>query len=295
MAKISDKNQVARLALSILLLLLALNVLQRTGWVPLSNLSILAIYALIFFLPMLIYIKRRHRKGREMLRLHGFKFKYLPFTLVISVVISLVCGALNILGYMLAGSFVDSAAQTTAMVDFSTQNPMVLLLTMVILPAVTEELLMRGVMLSEYEQFGTVRAVLLTSVIFALFHANPVHFLSLLVAGVCYALLTLLFDSVYPALIAHLINNGAVLLIYYNQNFMRYILEDVLFLIVAIVIIFLLLILVLKMLEKVIAERGSRGKLKYLHRRTTRSPYRSICLWLFVAGCIAKAVITYLI
>ena len=294
MAKSFSKNQVARLCLTVLVLLLALSFLQQMGWLPLRNYGVVIVYLLIFMLPMLVYVKRRKRKMGEMLRLKGIKFKYLPFTVVISIAICLICAVLNVLGYMIFSSLA-ATDQPTAMFDFSTQNPLMLVLTMVILPAVTEELLIRGVVLGEYEQYGTARAVLLSSLIFALFHANPIHFVSLLVAGVCYAMLTLLFDSVWPALIAHLFNNGAALLLYYNKNFVSYILEDTIFLIILLVAVFLVLILALKMLERIIAERGNKGKLRVLHRRSAKSPYRSLCLWLFILGCIAKAVFTYVI
>ncbi len=294
MAKNFTKNQVARLCLAVLVLLMVLSFLQQMGWLPLRNYAVVAIYLLIFLLPMIIYIKRRGRKAREMLRLHALRIKYIPFTVVISIAICLICGVLNILGYMVFSSL-TAADQPTAMFDFSTRNPLMLVLTMVVLPAVTEELLIRGVVLSEYEQYGTARAVMLSAVIFALFHANPMHFLSLLVAGVCYGLLTLLFDSVWPALIAHLFNNSAALLLYYNKDYISYMLEDPLFLIILLVAVFLIMILALKMLEKIISERGSKGKLRVLHRRSTRSPYRSVCLWLFVIGCVVKAVFTYII
>lgn len=293
MAKNFIKNQVARLCFAVLALLLLLNFLQQMGWMPLRNYGVVIIYFLIFLLPMLIYIKRRGRKTSEVLRLRPLNIKYIPFTVVISIALCLICSALNVLGYMLFSSL-TAADQPTAMFDFSTQNPLMLLLTMVILPAVTEELLIRGVVLSEYEQYGTARAIMLSAVIFALFHANPMHFLSLLVAGICYGLLTLLFDSVYPALIAHLFNNGAALLVYYNKNYITYILEDPLFLIFLLIAVFVVLMLALKMLEKIIAERGSKGKLRLLRRRSSRSPYRSICLWLFFIGCVAKAFLTYL-
>ena len=73
------------------------------------------------------------------------------------------------------------------------------------------------------------------ALLFALFHTNPVQIPSLFVAGVCYGVLTLLFGSIWPAIIAHAINNGiAVLLAKYN-DFIRYILQDRLFIIIAIV------------------------------------------------------------
>lgn len=294
MAKTLRKNKISLLCLIIFLLLMGLNVLQDFGWLPLRNWGVMLVYALVFFLPMLLYVKLRGRKGREMMRLHRLPVKYLPFTIAISIAICLICGVLNVLGYVVFSSW-STAGQSTALFDFTTQNPLVLFLTMVLLPAVTEELLLRGIALSEYEQYGTTRAVLLTALIFALFHANPVQMLSLFVAGLCYALLTLLFDSVWPALIAHMLNNGAALLLSYYNEYVTYILEDTLFVIFAVIAIFLILIGVLKMLEKVISERGSRGKLRYLHRRSKNSPWKSISLWLFAAGCILKMVFTYFI
>ncbi len=292
MAKNFIKNQVMRLCLAVFVLLMILNFLQHMNWLPLRNYGVIIIYLLIFLVPTLIYVKRRHRKVGEMLRIHKLSIKYIPFTVVISIAICLICGVLNLLGYMVLGSFV-AEQQPTAMFDFSTQNPLVLVLTMVVLPAVTEEFLMRGVVLGEYEQYGTTRAVLLSALIFALFHANPIHFVSLFVAGICYGLLTLLFDSVYPALIAHLFNNSAALLLYYHKDYVSYMLEDPLFLIFLLIAVFVVLVLALKMLEKIISERGNKGKLRVLHRRSTHSPYRSVCFWLFIAGCVCKAAVTY--
>ncbi len=292
MAKNYIKNQVMRLCLAVFVLLMVLNFLQHMNLLPLRNYGVVIIYLLIFLLPTLIYVKRRDRKTKEMLRVHRLSIKYIPFTVVISIAICLICGVLNVLGYMVFGSFV-AEQQPTAMFDFSTQNPLMLVLTMVVLPAVTEELLMRGVVLGEYEQYGTTRAVMLSALIFALFHANPVHFVSLLVAGICYGLLTLLFDSVYPALIAHLFNNSAALLLFYKKDYVSYMLEDPLFLIFLLVAVFAVLVLALKMLEKIIAERGNKGKLRVLRRRSAHSPYKSVCFWLFVGGCVVKMVLTY--
>ncbi len=292
MTKSAPKNKISLLCLIIFLMLVCLSLLQKFGLLPLRNWGVMLVYGLIFFLPMLIYTKTRGRKAKEIMRLKKVDVKYFPFILLMGISVCLICGLLNVFGYMLYGNQ-TTTDQPTALFDFSTQNPLVLLLTMVILPAVTEELLLRGIALSEYEHYGTLRAVLITSLIFALFHANPISMLSLFVAGLCYAVLTLLFNSVWPALIAHLMNNLAALLISYHKEYISYILDDAIFVIVVIVVVFLLLIATLKLLEKVIAERGKRGKLKYLHRRSKQSPWRSISLWIFAAGCITKMLLSY--
>ena len=288
------KNKISLLCLIILALLLALSTLQHFGWLKLRNWGVMLVYAFIFIIPMLIYIKKSGKKAKSIMRLQSLPVKYIPFTLLMGVAICLICGLLNVLGAVVFTS-VNTTVQPTALVGFSSQNPLVLLLTMVLLPAVTEELLLRGVALSEYEQYGSVRAVVITSLIFALFHANPITMLSLFVAGMCFGVLTLLFDSVWPALIAHILNNLVALMISYHQDYITYILEDTLFVIFIIAILFLILIGVLKMLEKVIAERGNHGKLRYVKRRSKASPWSSISLWLFVAGCILKMVFTYIL
>ncbi|MBQ6947171.1 MAG: CPBP family intramembrane metalloprotease [Clostridia bacterium] len=294
MANTKRKTKVSALCLIILVCLLALSAVQHFDLLKLRNWGVMLIYVLVFFLPMLIYTKTTGRKGKNLLRMRSVSVKYLPFIFLIGIAICLICGLLNILGAVVFTS-VSTGVQPTALVDFTSQNPLVLFLTMVLLPAVTEEFLLRGIALSEYEQYGTVRAVMITSLIFALFHANPVTMLSLFVAGICFGVLTLLFDSVWPALIAHLLNNLAALLIAYHHDYITYILNDTLFIIFVVAAIFLLLIGVLKMLEKVIDQRGKNGKLRYYKRRTKDSPWRSICLWLFVAGCVAKMIFTYII
>lgn len=286
------KNRIAWLLLLILALLLGLSVVQQMGWLKIRNLQVMAIYLLIFLVPTLVYVKLRNKKCRSAMRLNPVSPRHWPAVLVVSVALCLICGVLNIVGYMVFQT-ISASDHPTSMLTFSSPNIVVLSLTMVILPAVTEEVLIRGVALGEYEQYGTGRAVLLTSLIFALFHANPIHFLSLFVAGVSYAMLTLLFDSIYPALAAHLLNNAVALLLYYYKDYFTYILGDAIFLIFAIIAVFLILIAALKLLEGVIDQRAARGKLRYMQARTPKSPYTSVPLILFAVGCIAKMVWTY--
>lgn len=288
------KNRISFLCLVIFLMLLGLSLLQDLGWLRVSNLGVMIIYALIFFLPLIIYARLSHQKTTHLLKMRSINFKYIPFVLVISVAICLICGMLNIVGYVWFQGL-KTTDNPTGMMSFASQNPLVLVLTMVILPAVTEELLLRGAVLGEYETYGSVTAVMLSSAIFALFHANPMHLLSLFVAGICYGSLTLLFRSVYPAMIAHLLNNGVALFLYQHNQYIAYIFSDALFVIFAIVMIFAILILALRMSESVIGEIGKRGKLKYKQKNKGQAPIHSISLLLFAIGCIAKMVYTYFI
>ena len=83
-----------------------------------------------------------------------------------------------------------------------------LLLTAAVLPAVVEELFFRGALLSALEPYGTWPALLLSSLAFALIHGNLYNLAGPLAAGMIYGYMTYALDSVWPAIFAHLLNNG---------------------------------------------------------------------------------------
>lgn len=75
--------------------------------------------------------------------------------------------------------------------------------------AVYEELLMRGFVQQGFENsYGTVPAILLTAVIFALLHGQPVRMISVAPGGLFLCLVAWWTDSVYPTMAAHLAMNG---------------------------------------------------------------------------------------
>lgn len=283
------KNRIALLCLIIFFLLIALSVLQENNLLPVSNLGVIAIYALIFALPLLIYRKTQHLKAANFYNLHAFSPRWLPHILVMSLAVSLVCGALSVVGFLL---FSGAAAKNpTAMMSFSSQSPAVLFITMIFLPALSEEMLLRGAALSEYESFGTTRAVVMSAAVFALFHANPTHLLSLFTAGICYGVMTKLFGSIWPSVIAHMLNNALAVLIYNHTALVQNILSDALFIILALIALVLILVLALKMTESAVEHLSRRGKIRCKKRQG--GSMLSFYLLVFALGCIGKMIYTY--
>ena len=154
------------------------------------------------------------------------------------------------------------------------------------------DLLLRGLVQGEYEKYGVTIGVLLTALLFALFHTNPLQIPALFVAGCCYGVLTAMFRSVWPAIFAHAVNNGIALLIARQSEFIRYILQDQLFVIFVVLGCFLILIFTLKMLETASAELlGKSGRLKKSARSLAYGdPLMSPWLWIFFVLCIGKMV-----
>ncbi|MBQ6701486.1 MAG: CPBP family intramembrane metalloprotease [Clostridia bacterium] len=76
-----------------------------------------------------------------------------------------------------------------------------------VIPAVVEEILFRRVILSRLIPYGKVFAVVMSSLLFAIMHANPSQLIYAFVGGLVMGFITLECSSVLPAMIIHFSNN----------------------------------------------------------------------------------------
>ena len=91
----------------------------------------------------------------------------------------------------------------------------VYIFTLALVPAVSEEIFFRGLILNSLSGVKKMFAVLISSLCFALYHASAVQFFYQFLFGVCFALLAMSAKSVVPCIFAHFINNAVVLLFTY--------------------------------------------------------------------------------
>jgi membrane protease YdiL (CAAX protease family) len=88
-----------------------------------------------------------------------------------------------------------------------------------IIPAVIEETLFRGLILSGLKKSGAVFAVIFSGVIFALFHMNPAQTVYQFIVGSVYALIILYGKNLILTVSMHFINNLYIVLNYYFIGF----------------------------------------------------------------------------
>ena len=88
-------------------------------------------------------------------------------------------------------------------------------LSLAAMPAVCEELLFRGFVLSAWESRGTRYAIGVTAVLFALLHGNLYGIPAYLLVGAVAGFLAFALDSVYAAMVYHTVYNTACLVIPY--------------------------------------------------------------------------------
>ena len=85
------------------------------------------------------------------------------------------------------------------------------LIVVAVLPAILEETIFRGIILDGIKEIGTVAACLLGGLIFSVFHMNPPQTIYQFICGAAFTLLAIRAGSVWPAVLAHFINNAVII------------------------------------------------------------------------------------
>ena len=171
--------------------------------------GVVVLQIMIFLLPAGIWIRLRGDGYLSRLRLKPNRSE--------SILLSLAAAGLLISGGLLlsmlfsglgnlAGTF--TLYETFHHTEGGFSGPtLYLVLAYAVLPVITEELVFRGILCTEYERHGTSIAVLLPTILFTLVHFNFVGTPVYLFAGFVLAVTTLLCRSVWGAILAHFIYN----------------------------------------------------------------------------------------
>lgn len=95
-----------------------------------------------------------------------------------------------------------------------------------LVPAICEEVLFRGYILRAFEKsWGIIAGIIISGIIFGMFHIQLGNIFPLAALGMILALMTWLSGSLWPAIVAHFINNGAAVLV--GVNFPELLFTDV--------------------------------------------------------------------
>ena len=171
--------------------------------------SIVLLQMMILLLPGAIWCKFSGEQYLSGLRLRLFGADSL--LLILSSALLMTSGGmlLTVLfggAEALSGSF--SLYDTFISKDNGTvPNAIYLILAYAALPAICEEFVFRGILCHEYERGGVLRAVLLSSLFFALLHFDLAHLPVYLFAGILLAMTLYATRSLFGAILAHFLYN----------------------------------------------------------------------------------------
>ncbi|GAB6168543.1 type II CAAX endopeptidase family protein [Clostridium carnis] len=157
----------------------------------------------IFLVPAAIYIKITKSSIKDTLKLNKLHLKDLFLIILLAIVVQPIMAFFSVISAFFfnneVGSFISQISST----------PYLILLSLVaLLPAITEEVTIRGIVLSGYENINKYIAALITGLFFGILHLDPQQFLYAVALGFIFALVVRTTNSILAASIMHFIING---------------------------------------------------------------------------------------
>lgn len=202
MKKISRANTYF---LIIMLLQLFLPIYLIFNWFNItdSKLMLLISHIITFIFPAIIYLIVTKQSAKDVLKLNKL---YLKDTLLI-ILLAFLCQPIMTFFSLISQFFFENEIGNfvTGIVD----SPyIVLLLLIAVLPAITEEITIRGVVLSGYKDKNIYLSCVITGLLFGIMHLDPQQFLYAAVLGFILALVVRITNSIFASALIHFLING---------------------------------------------------------------------------------------
>jgi len=160
-------------------------------------------YLVSFLIPVFVFMLIYRKDGREPMRLGVRIEQTAPLVIIASI------------GSVLAAAYLNSLM--VSFIDFSSvfasdplDTPVKVLMSFIsvaIVPAVAEEFLFRGCILSNLLPYGKKNALIISALLFSLMHGNFAQFFYTFVAGLVLGWVYIETGSIWTSTFIHLFNN----------------------------------------------------------------------------------------
>ncbi|MDO4300971.1 MAG: type II CAAX endopeptidase family protein [Clostridia bacterium] len=159
---------------------------------------------IILLIPIVVYCMVTHTRFLNIIpheRLSVKNVLYIILLTVLTAPIIMVVSAVTTLFY--------PADINIEIYDYINKLPLSLcMLALAVMPAVFEELVFRGVILSNYKSVSLLKAALVSGLFFGLFHMDFYQMGYAFIAGVFFSFLVRYTNSIYASILSHFIING---------------------------------------------------------------------------------------
>ena len=157
----------------------------------------------VLFIPSILYIVISKKSIKETLRLNPIGIKSILMIIVIGIVAQPLMMFLGTLSQLFFRNYVTDALKQLNSLGYFTMIAMI-----AITPAICEETVMRGVVLSGYRKVDIRKAALMNGFLFGLFHLGPQQFLYAFALGAVFVYLVEITNSIFASMLCHFVING---------------------------------------------------------------------------------------
>lgn len=160
-------------------------------------------HLILFLVPAIIYLFVTKSSFKDTLKLNKLHWQDTLLIILLGFVVQPVMTFFSLVATFFFNNEIGS------FISEITSTPYILLLGLVaLLPSITEEITVRGIVLSGYDNKNKYVAAAITGLFFGIFHLDAQQFLYATVLGFIFALVVRITNSIYASMIIHFIVNG---------------------------------------------------------------------------------------
>lgn len=156
-----------------------------------------------FIIPAIIFFIITKENIKETLRLNKISINQIIILILIAFLsqpIMMACSAISML-------FFNN--NVSVLFEYIQKSPYIILMMLIaVMPAITEEVTIRGIVLSGFDKISDFKAALLTGILFGVFHLDGQQFLYAAVLGVILGYSVRITNSLFSSMLIHFTING---------------------------------------------------------------------------------------
>lgn len=179
-----------------------------------SQLTQFLYYILFVALPVMLYA-RRDPGITSHLRIEPLKGRVAALSVLTAAVAVLFINCVSQLWFILVQCMGGTIPASGVAVPTTVRGLASAVILSAVLPGICEELLFRGLMLSAWEERGSLRAVTTVSLLFTLLHGNLLGIPSEFICGVLLACIVISSGSLFAGMVFHTVFNSTLLIASY--------------------------------------------------------------------------------
>lgn len=181
---------------------------------------------IIILLPNILYLKLRGFSLKKVLKLNPISIKesiQVVFIMIFSYPFAIF---LNAVFLMFLQNFTEIVPSPIP-VPTNINELLLGFFVIAISPGICEEVMFRGTFLNAYSKLGYKKAIIISSLLFGLYHFNIFNFIGPVFLGILFGIMVYKTDSIYSSMIGHTVNNGLALVILYLINKYEHLINDI--------------------------------------------------------------------
>lgn len=179
-----------------------------------SQLTQFLYYILFIALPVMLYARRDPGIASH-LRIEPLKGRVAALSVLTAAVAVLFINCVSQLWFILVQCMGGTIPASGVDVPTTVRGLASAVILSAVLPGICEELLFRGLMLSAWEERGSLRAVTTVSLLFTLLHGNLLGIPSEFICGVLLACIVISSGSLFAGMVFHTVFNSTLLIASY--------------------------------------------------------------------------------